>query len=397
MTQLQKLTLERSRIRQRLSEISKIKESLTPEIRQEQSTLETQFDDVEAKYRSAFIAEGEKDVMHQEDTQGREIRQLHKRVSLSSYLGAAIAGTSLDGAEAELNDALELRGDSIVASYAPGGVVIPMRLFAPARETRQTTDEDTTTSPRRWLDRLFSMTAGRHLGLTYESVPAGVASFPQTTVGGVPVQRGRRQAAADAAWSISVAEMKPTRLSLPLVYTVEDAARVPGLSSALRRDIASAMVERQDYILFRGDSGANEDDADVDSIFDRSGIIDKELTQAQTTLWPDVLARFSELNDGLHASREEDLKIVASVGFNTLMTSTRATTNRNETMKWVLNGQRRPLDDESWNQRDHGGRCQFVRHWTEPWSPRSGNRGHVAGNGTDQRTTTRTRPVARSD
>ena len=66
-----------------------------------------------------------------------------------------------------------------------------------------------------------------------ESVPAGVASsHPVTTAGASAAQRQRStDAAADAAWTIGVTEMKPKRNAVRLLFSIEDAARIPGLES----------------------------------------------------------------------------------------------------------------------------------------------------------------------
>ena len=118
-----------------------------------------------------------------------------------------------------------------------------MELLAPPVETRATTDTDTQTTPRRWIDRLFAGTAAERVGVTMESVPAGVASFPITSAGASAAQRGRTEAAADAAWTVGVSELKPTRNAVRLVFSIEDAARIPGLESALTRDLRMALVE----------------------------------------------------------------------------------------------------------------------------------------------------------
>ena len=58
-------------------------------------------------------------------------------------------------------------------------------------------------------------------------------------------------------------EAKPTRRALHFVYSIEDAARLPGLADAIQRDMRAAMVEDIDKAIFLGDSGAAGTDADI--------------------------------------------------------------------------------------------------------------------------------------
>ena len=175
--------------------------------------------------------------------------------------------------------------------------------------------------PRRWLDRLFSDTAAMYLGVTFESVEPGVASFPVTSAGGTPVQRGRTEAATASAWTIGVTELKPTRKAIHVVYSEEDRMRIPGLSDALERDMRMALTERCDRTIFIGDSGANEASADITGLT-TAAITESTLTQANKLLGPQTLAVFAGMVDGVHAGGFGDLKVVSSVGAWRLWEST---------------------------------------------------------------------------
>ena len=110
-----------------------------------------------------------------------------------------VENRAADGAEAEYLAALDipLKGRN-------GGFNFPLELLAPPErraEDRATTDTDTTTMPRRWLDRLFAGTAAESVGITMESVPAGVSSHPVTTAGASAAQRQRSARFASRAAS----------------------------------------------------------------------------------------------------------------------------------------------------------------------------------------------------
>ena len=58
----------------------------------------------------------------------------------------------------------------------------------------------------------------------------------------VPARRSvaRDQAAGDTAWEVEVTELKPKRNAATLKFSIEDTARIPGLESALTRDLRMA-------------------------------------------------------------------------------------------------------------------------------------------------------------
>ena len=167
--------------------------------------------------------------------------------------------------------------------------------------------------PRRWLDRLFANTAAMRLGVTFESVADGVASYPITTAGASAAQRGKGEAAADAAWTIGISELKPTRNSVRLTFNVEDEARIPMLEEALNRDLRRAITEGVDRAIFLGDDGASGTDADITGL-NTAAITEQTIGQTEKITAAGVLAGFTPMVDGVHATMLEDLRCVLAVG-----------------------------------------------------------------------------------
>ena len=354
MTSLQKqlkaLRERQSKERQRMAELA-VADSLTDETRAELDQLETGVPDLERQLRAAQSAvEAEESEQRtagpnndggdgEGDAEDREIRELRGKVKLSGYVSAAIEQRSADGAELEYNQARSIAGNRF-----------PLELLAPAIEQRATTDTDTTTTPRRWLDRLFAGTAAQHIGITMESVPAGVASYPVTTAGASAAQRQRStDAAADAAWTIGVSELRPKRNAVRLLFSIEDAARIPGLESALVRDLKMALTEGIDRAIFLGDAGASGTDADIIGL--RTAAIDETtIKQSDKISGPATLGAFTGQVDGIHAMGLGDLRVVSSVGTwrlweNSIINLAAATNNqtlvaflRTAGLSWVSRG-----------------------------------------------------------
>ena len=312
MTALQRLQLAMSRVRQRLNEIGGLEgDEFTDEVRTEAATLEGEYGDLEIRSRALTIGESDEGELSETgevaDAEARERARLRGRVRVGNYMGAAMELRSVRGetAEGEYNAALGMDATQF-----------PLRLLAP--ETRATTDTDGAATVRRWLDRLFGDAAAQRLGVTFESVAPGIASHLVTTAGASAAQRGREEAAADAVWTVGVTEMKPSRNSVRAIFTREDAARLPGLEAALQRDLRMALADGIDAAIFKGDSGANADAADVTGLMTADGITEKTLTQAAKLKPAPTTMAFAELIDGKHAATPADLRIVASVPANTL-------------------------------------------------------------------------------
>ena len=246
---LRYLRVRQSRERGRMAELAVV-DQLDDETRAELDTIETGTADLERQIRAATVAveaeEAEQRAAQNGETVGdaedRERAELRGKARLGGYVAAAIEQRSADGAEAEYNAAVGFAGNRF-----------PLELLAPV-EDREATGVDTATMPRTWLDRLFSGTAADAVGVSMESVPVGKSSHPVTTMGATAAQRGKSEAAADAPWTLSVIEMTPKRNAVRLLFNIEDVGRIPGLESALTRDLRMALVEGVDRAIFLGDN-----------------------------------------------------------------------------------------------------------------------------------------------
>ena len=327
MTPIQKrlrdLKNRQSTERGKMAELS-IVDELTDEQRGELDTIERGTPDLERQLRAATVAvETEESEQRAAgptgdpggDAEDRERAELRGKITLGRYLAAAVEMRAADGAEAEYLAALDM---PLIGRT--GGPAFPLELLAPPErraaraEDRATTDVDTVTTPRTWLDRLFAGTAAERIGITMESVPAGSGSYPVTTAGATAAQRQRStDAAADAAWTVGVTELKPKRNAVRLVFSIEDAARIPGLESALTRDLRAALTEGVDRAIFIGDAGGSGSDADIVGL--RTAVItETTITQTNKIKGPETLAAFTSMVDGIHANMLGDLNIVSAVG-----------------------------------------------------------------------------------
>ena len=304
------------------------------------SELETKTQRVaskDAEMAAAHLVEPEPVEQRSVETgEAREFTEMRSKVSFGDYVKAAIEMRSADGAALEYNQHLGIAGNAFPLAIMDGV------------ETRAKRDGDAGASQGTWLDRIFADTAAQYLGVSFSPVAPGIAAFPITSAGGTPVQRGRTEAVSESTYTIAVTEMKPSRAAVYGKYSIEDEARLPGMSAAIERDMRAAMVERIDRSIFIGDSGANEGTADIVGLR-TAGISEKTLTQANKIKADKTLELFVDFVDGQYASSMGDVRIVSSVGSNKLWSSTVFnSTVSNDTLAQFLRA-----SGVSWTTRGH--------------------------------------------
>ena len=328
MTPIQQLQLRASEIRSRLSAIGSMAE-LDAETRAEMEALGSEYADNEARQRAAMVA-GDvpaQPVEHRTDSEGREYRELLSNASFGRYVAAAMANTGVSGgAELELNQHL-----GIAENY------FPLRMLADRQmEERAIINGDANTMQGTWLDRVFHGTAAERVGISFRPVAPGIAAYPVTTSGGSPAQRGRTEDTAISTYGVAVTEIKPARRAVHGVYSIEDDMRLPGLSDAIERDMREAMTESVDLAVFNGDSGANENAADITGM-NTAGMTEFTLTQANKVKADETLKKFLAYVGSQYSANLSDLRFVASVGTNVLWYGTiHAATVDNQTIAQFL-------------------------------------------------------------
>ena len=316
MTPAQKLMIRSSEIRQRLNELAGMDE-LTEELRGEVDTLTTELADVETRMRAAIAAEETtaEAQEHTPDAEERERLRLRAETTVSEFAAAAIGARAVSGPAAEYRAALG------IAESGAGGPLIPLELFAPPGEHRTETDTDTQTTAMPWLMRLFARTGSEFLGITRRSVEPGRATYPTVTAGATPAQRGRDEAAAAAAWTTSAPAAEPKRIAAAVNIAGADMMRLPMLEEALTADLRASLVERMDRVVILGDTGANEDTADIAGLAGSTLSTAVEITQSNKVLGSGWLAALAGMLDGIAAAEPSDLAALVSVPAMTLLVS----------------------------------------------------------------------------
>ena len=326
MTPLAKLQLEQSQVRSQLNAALALSEAeRAADWQTDMDKLTTRAQSLETEMRAVIVlgdGDGDDDTTttttEQTTTESKEDlerRELTEKIEFSNYISAAMGRTGVTGgAEAEYNAEYGLASDFFPLELLTRDMPEPL-------ETRAAIDGDARASQGTWLDRLFSESAAARLGVTMPEVAPGIANYPVMTAGGDPVQRNRAEAAMAQTYTVAVTELKPTRKAVHAIYSIEDNARLPGLASGIARDMRLAMVEKVDRDIFVGDSGASGTSADIAGMTTAT-ITEVTLTQANKLKGAKWMELFAAMIDGKYAVDTSDLRIVMSVGANTLLMST---------------------------------------------------------------------------
>ena len=323
MTDLQRLELRMGDLRKQLAEAIGATEPDTAAV--EKLTAEIRSTDALLMAQKLLAPEPPEPTNTDTQTaEQRELAELRGRVEFGPYLAAAMAHAPImAGAELEYNQHLGL-----AANY------FPLEILAP--EHRAARNGDGEGNQATWLDRVIADTAAARLGVTFPTVAPGVAAYPVMSAGPSGVQRGRTEAVAEGTYTVAVTELKPTRNAIHGIYSIEDELRLPGMAGAIERDMAASIMESIDLAVFKGDAGASGTDADITG-FQTAGITEVTITQANKVMGDELLKVFLALVEGRYAASLADVRIVASVGSNTLWGGTvHAATVSNETVAQFL-------------------------------------------------------------
>ena len=238
--------LKLSEIREKLNGLNAIAEQSDAQKTEERDLLASQKKS-EAEYREALTAEADGHATVTVDAETRERLSLVARASLGAIFARAVEHRSTEGAESELQAALNL---------APNQVPIDL-LRAPVEE-RAVTSAPTHVgaSEQAVLMPIFADGDAAFLAVDQVTVPNGDAVFPvltnRPTVGG-PHADSTEVAETTGAFTAEL--VKPERLQAAFTYRRIDAARFSAMGETLRAALNESLSEALDAQIVAGADG----------------------------------------------------------------------------------------------------------------------------------------------
>ena len=253
-----------SEIREKLNGLNAVTDP-TDEQKNEERDLIASQKTTESEYREALTAESEAESHPTTpDSETRERLQLVSRASIGAIFAAAVEHRSTDGAESELQAALDLTPTQV-----------PIDLLRAPVEERAITPAPTHvgTSQQPILMPIFASGDAAFLNVDQVTVPSGDVAFPvltnRPTVGG-PHDDSTEVAETTGAFSAEL--VKPQRIQCAFSYKRVDVTRFPIMGDALRSALNEALSESLDVQVVSGSDGllggtnlANHATAAIDS------------------------------------------------------------------------------------------------------------------------------------
>ena len=328
-----------SKARERLTFLDK--DTLTDTEVTERDTLVGDYPELEKRYQAAVIAESTEIAI--DDGEATETAKLETRASVENYVGAALTGNQLEGAEKELNEAhgLETR------SAKDGSTIVPLSMFAPALETRADAstnlpaDTSLPLTGTPWLERLFAESWIGWSGITTRR--ASGEQIHTKITGGADADTKAKEAAVETdAMTISTVMATPTRVAAAYRCSGVDELRTRGqLAQALNADLRRVLVDKIEDLIINATASANTFDGLAAAI---TATPDAALAAATTATGLD--GHMAGAIDGLTATMWSDIKVLCNPAFYAALSS--FLTTGGDTF-WLAEWRRRGIDFKSTN------------------------------------------------
>ena len=305
MTPRMRIELRMSEVRQRLNEIAALEgDDFTDDVRTEADTLGGEYRDLETRYRSAIIADGDDgETTTEGDGDDRDRIELRQRASLGRFLLAALRGRSPGGAEAELQTEAGVDG-------------IPLELWDVPTETRaaETRADAPTGTPSTVgvnLDAIrpavFAQSVLPRLGVEMPRVESDTYASATITTSLTAGSHKPGSTAEATAAAFTVSSVTPKRISARMSIRIEDVAAVgqANFEAVLRENLSLVLSDALDKQGLNG-AGGNSG-ADLMGLFAR---LTAPTDPTDLVDWEAFAAAHADGVDGLWSNTIRDVGIV---------------------------------------------------------------------------------------
>ena len=248
---------------------------------------------------------------------------LASKIQLRSFLEAFKDQRSPDGAEGELAD--ELYGSRDKRGPG-GGMILPWEALETRADVATSVGAGVSgpTGQPGIVQRIFARSVGAFLGVSFEQVGIGERSYPVISAGASPEQKAAGSVKDAQAATIDANDLPPLECTARYIYRSSDAARIAGLESALRDDLARAIVEEHDDQILNGNGTAPQ----VDGII--AEFANPAPNPGAVAKYNDFVNEFGKGVDGKHAAMLSEMRGVFNVATYALAGAVQANSNKGD-------------------------------------------------------------------
>ena len=301
MTHLQKLQLEKSRLKEKMAQIM-AKPERTDDDRTTLANIDKRMQEMQVEIRAAIHLDEKSTIeTRTEDNEDREIRSLKEKVKLTDYVSEALTDKPVDGAARELRSAL--LGD-LDGSMLPETGLVPIELLETRADavTPVADSAVSTGSSASILQRVFTRSVAARLGVSMPTVQPGQAHYP-VLLTGTTASMVEKDAEVDATpASFEGFNLEPIRVQARYAIRVEDMYRLAGLEQHLRRDLNAVMSDKLDDLAVNGNT--------TPAVKGFISELPAAAAPGGATDWNGYLDIFTSKVDGLNAYGLNDIRAV---------------------------------------------------------------------------------------
>ena len=295
MDRVQQVQTKQSEARQKLSALLDAETRDDGAIKQVTSELDSLETALQGALRLATLPVETRE----ENTEGREMRQLEERANVGEFMDAVINHGQPSGAISELQQHYRLDANQLPMALLRRSAwdEIETRAVSPA-------PSNVGQNMQAIIPYVFPQSASAFMGIDVPVVGVGEAVFPVLTSELLVRTPAENAEADETTGTFSGDVLSPTRLQASFFYSREDRARFGGMDASLRENLSDGLADGLDNQIMAGTNG----------LLSGTNLANHNVT-AVTTFDLYLAGLVYGRVDGRYASTSADLRLV--VGDNT--------------------------------------------------------------------------------
>lgn len=239
---------------ERLAAIAGTDGQVSAEVRTETEGLLREQTDLETRYRAALAAESAEAEKRNAQALNapnvapdRELAEVRSRSSLANFARAASRNVQVDGAEAELREAL-MPGQDHTDRVPLAMLAVPRRSGSGAEERTISGYQGDYNTNWASISGVFQFPVLGRLGIAAQSVPTGQSTFQAVAneVDTTVADHNATTAAADTALTVRALNLAPTRVTARVDFQVGNTHWQAGLEEQIRRQITMSLSDKME-------------------------------------------------------------------------------------------------------------------------------------------------------
>ena len=307
MTRLQKVQMRQSELKVKLNamldtEIEKRSETYSDDL----DKLTKELRGIEGEYQAALVADNSTTETRSDDGESKEFDDILRRSAVSDFLSEAAFDKPVEGASAELRQALDL-----------GANTLPLDILLADSDGDQEQRADSVTNHATAIQenqqsiagRIFAGSAAAYMGIQRPTVPVGDTTYVTLATGtSADVRSDGVAKDADAATFTSVT-VSPVRQTARYLFGIESTARLRGMEEALRADLTATMSDKLDKLALRGQAAV----ANVSPAV--TGLVNTLTDPTDPTTvatWTDFLNLYTDRVDGMYSQDGSNVRVLVN-------------------------------------------------------------------------------------